>query len=68
MVLVLLVALVALGLRKLGHWLVVADPLEHAEAIVVLSGHLPFRAMEAASIYNRGVGPGGMDNTGVTSG
>ena len=39
------------GIRVLGYWLVVDDPLEQARAVVVLSGHRPFRAMEAASIY-----------------
>jgi uncharacterized SAM-binding protein YcdF (DUF218 family) len=38
----------------IGDWLVVADPLTHADAIVVLSGHLPDRAMEAARIYHAG--------------
>jgi uncharacterized SAM-binding protein YcdF (DUF218 family) len=42
------------GASRLGHWLVVADPLEPARAIVVLSGRVPFRAMEAASIYRGG--------------
>jgi uncharacterized SAM-binding protein YcdF (DUF218 family) len=36
---------------------VVADPLESAKAIVVLSGRMPFRAMEAASIYREGFAP-----------
>ncbi len=35
----------------------VADPLEPATAIVVLSGRVPFRAMEAASIYREGLAP-----------
>jgi uncharacterized SAM-binding protein YcdF (DUF218 family) len=47
------VALVSLCLNRLGYWLVVADPLEPARAIVVLSGRVPFRAMEAASIYRQ---------------
>lgn len=34
-----------------GAWLVVADPLEPAAAIVVFGGHVPFRAMEAAALY-----------------
>lgn len=38
----------------LAHWLVVSDPLERAQAIVVLGGHVPFRAMEAASLYRQG--------------
>jgi uncharacterized SAM-binding protein YcdF (DUF218 family) len=46
-------ALVLLGLSRLGYWLVVADALEPARAIVVLSGRVPFRAMEAASIYHQ---------------
>jgi len=48
------VGLSAVGVGSVGHWLVVADPLEHAEAIVVLSGRLPFRAMEAAGLYKEG--------------
>jgi hypothetical protein len=31
-----------------GSWLVVEDPLEKAQAIVVLSGRIPIRALEAA--------------------
>jgi len=46
-------ALVVVGVSQLGYWLVVADPLEPARAIVVLSGRVPFRAMEAASIYHQ---------------
>jgi uncharacterized SAM-binding protein YcdF (DUF218 family) len=46
-------ALVLLCLSRLGYWLVVADPLEPARAIVVLSGRVPFRAREAASIYRQ---------------
>jgi uncharacterized SAM-binding protein YcdF (DUF218 family) len=38
----------------LGGWLVVADPLERASAAVVLSGGVPFRAIEAAAIYRGG--------------
>jgi uncharacterized SAM-binding protein YcdF (DUF218 family) len=52
--LVLVGVLVPLGAGRLGHWLVVADPLERAQAVVVLSGRVPFRAMEAASIYRAG--------------
>ena len=47
-------ALTPTALSALGKWLVVADPLEVAQAVVVLGGHLPFRAMEAANIYKRG--------------
>lgn len=41
----------------LGAWLVTADPLEHAGAIVVFGGEVPFRAMEAARIYQQGLAP-----------
>jgi uncharacterized SAM-binding protein YcdF (DUF218 family) len=50
-VLALLVAGCVGALLYVGRWLVVEDPLEQAHAIVVLSGHLPDRAMEAARIY-----------------
>src|SRR5262249_56029480 len=38
-----------------GRWLVVADRLEPAQAIVVLSGHVPFRAVWAATLYKDGL-------------
>lgn len=57
-VLLLVVALVAALyqpiLRKLAAVLIVDDSLEPAAAIVVLCGHLPFRAMEAANLYREG--------------
>lgn len=34
-----------------------ADPLEHAGAIVVFGGEVPFRATEAARIYHQGLAP-----------
>ena len=37
-----------------GRWLVVEDPLEKARGIVVLSGAMPVRAMEAAKLYREG--------------
>ena len=37
-----------------GRWLVREDSLEKATAIVVLSGRMPVRAMEAARIYREG--------------
>ena len=37
-----------------GSWLVVEDPLAHADVIVVLSGRLPERAVEAARAYRAG--------------
>ena len=57
MVLAVGAVVAALGVGYLGQWLLVADPLERARAIVVLSGRVPFRAMEAASIYRDGWAP-----------
>lgn len=52
----LIVAGVAAG-RGLGRWLVVQDPLDRAGAIVVLSGGMPYRAVEAANLYREGMAP-----------
>lgn len=38
----------------IGRWLVVEDPLQHSDAIVVLSGRMPQRALEAARLYRQG--------------
>jgi uncharacterized SAM-binding protein YcdF (DUF218 family) len=40
-----------------GRWLVVEDPLEKAQAIAVLSGRMPLRALEAAKLYREGYAP-----------
>lgn len=53
----LLLSLGAFLFLGIGRWLVVSDSLERADAIVVFSGHLPFRAMEAAQIYRQGYAP-----------
>ncbi len=53
---ILLVGVVAF-LLCVGRWLVVEDPLEKAQAIVVLSGRMPMRAMEAAKLYREGYAP-----------
>jgi uncharacterized SAM-binding protein YcdF (DUF218 family) len=37
-----------------GRWLVVEDPLAHSDVIVVLSGRLPERALEAARLFKGG--------------
>jgi hypothetical protein len=42
---------------NIGRWLVVSDPLQHADAILILSGSMPARAIEAASLYRRGFAP-----------
>ena len=41
----------------IGRWLVVEDPLVKARAIVVLSGAMPLRAIEAAKLYCEGYAP-----------
>jgi uncharacterized SAM-binding protein YcdF (DUF218 family) len=40
-----------------GRWLVVEDPLGKASGIVVLSGAMPVRAIEAAKLYREGYAP-----------
>jgi uncharacterized SAM-binding protein YcdF (DUF218 family) len=40
-----------------GRWLVVEDRLAKARAIVVLSGAMPMRAVEAAKLYREGYAP-----------
>lgn len=42
---------------KVGRWLVSEDPLQRARAIVVLSGIVPYRGMEAAEIFRQGWAP-----------
>ena len=42
---------------NVGRWLIVEDPLDKAQAIVVLSGGMPKRAKEAARLYNADYAP-----------
>jgi len=53
----LLLAGAVVVFRGLGSWLVVEGPLQHADAIVVLSGSMPYRAVEAAQIYQQHLAP-----------
>jgi len=48
---------VLVGLFGVGRWLVVEDPLEKAQSIVVLSGGMPVRAVEAAKLFREGYAP-----------
>lgn len=41
----------------IGRWLTIEDPLQKAQAIVVLSGRMPMRAIEAARLYREGFAP-----------
>ena len=50
----ILVVAVAVVFFRIGQWLVVQDPLVHADVIVVLSGSLPDRALEAARLFQAG--------------
>src|SRR5437879_5145198 len=42
-------------LRGLAEWWVVSDPLDRADAIVILSGKLDVRPFAAAALYQRGM-------------
>ena len=46
-----------IAFRGVGRWLVREDPLAPADAIVVLSGSMPYRAEEAAKVYQMGYAP-----------
>ena len=52
--LVVFASIIFLGV---GRWLVIEDPLDKAQAIVVLSGRIPMRAQEVARLYNAGYAP-----------
>ncbi len=46
-----------LGAQAIGLYLVVADPVDAADAIFVLEGGTPSRELEAAALYRRGLAP-----------
>jgi uncharacterized SAM-binding protein YcdF (DUF218 family) len=52
-----IVVLTMVCFLAVGRWLVVEDPLVKAHAIVVLSGAMPMRAVEAAKLYREGYAP-----------
>jgi uncharacterized SAM-binding protein YcdF (DUF218 family) len=51
---ILLAIVAATAFFTVGRWLVVEDPLVHADVIVILSGRLPERAVEAARVFRAG--------------
>jgi uncharacterized SAM-binding protein YcdF (DUF218 family) len=51
------IAFTAASFFGVGRWLVVEDPLDKAQAIVVLSGRIPMRAKEAARLYKAAYAP-----------
>ncbi len=53
----LLLAAAVISFFYVGKWLVVEDPLDHAQAIAILSGRMPERALEAAKLYRAGYAP-----------
>jgi uncharacterized SAM-binding protein YcdF (DUF218 family) len=53
-ILIVLVAAATAVFFTIGDWLVVEDPLTRSDAIVILSGQLPTRALEAARLYQAG--------------
>ena len=55
--LALVLLALAAAVLGVGRWLIVEDPLEKANAIVVLSGRMPMRAREAAALYREGWAP-----------
>jgi len=53
----LAIALFYFSLPLVGKWLVREDPIHGADAIAVLSGRFPQRALEGAQLYHRGYAP-----------
>jgi hypothetical protein len=56
-ILLLAAALAYFSLPLVGHWLVREDPIRSADAIAVLAGNFPQRAVEAAQLYESGYAP-----------
>lgn len=51
------IALALVVFLGVGRWLVVEDPAARARSIAVLTGRMPLRAIEAASLYRQGYAP-----------
>ena len=56
-VVLLLILAIAVIFFGVGRWLVVENALEKSQAIVVLSGAMPQRALEAARLFREGYAP-----------
>jgi len=53
----LVFAAAVISFLYVGKWLVIEEPLDHAQAIAILSGRMPERALEAAKLYRAGYAP-----------
>jgi uncharacterized SAM-binding protein YcdF (DUF218 family) len=56
-VLVAMFGAAVFAFRHAGRWLIRESALSHADAILVLSGSMPYRAEEAAKVYQQGFAP-----------
>src|SRR6185295_8500344 len=54
---VFLIVLVLVAIARAGTSLRVSDPLQPADAIVVIGGKVPFRAMKSADLYKQRLAP-----------
>jgi uncharacterized SAM-binding protein YcdF (DUF218 family) len=53
----ILVLLAGFAIARAGTALTVADPLQKADALVVIGGRVPFRAIRTAALFKDGVAP-----------
>jgi uncharacterized SAM-binding protein YcdF (DUF218 family) len=54
---VVLILLIGFALSRAGTSLSVSDPLQPADAIVVINGRIPWRAMKGADLYKQRLAP-----------
>src|SRR5688572_14019055 len=53
----ILILLAGIAIARAGTFLRINDPLQNADAIVVIGGRVPFRAMKGAEFYRQGIAP-----------
>jgi uncharacterized SAM-binding protein YcdF (DUF218 family) len=53
----ILILFAGLAIARAGTFLQISDPLQNADAIVVIGGRVPFRAMKGAEFYQQGIAP-----------